>query len=389
MAETETPIVTTETALATSGPSHVLLERWIESGEDLAVKRIESLVRALDKLADMSIRRTYPSDWVIHVSRAADGTILREVGYLQDCGADRAGKVWGIELETPAVEKEDFPVDGTVAYHMSAAAWSKVTGERIERVEGSRWSGDKFFVSRLKDEDDKVDPVDVRKAAYANLHGRAVRALAGLTAVPLEKLKECGLDTTKCLFVGYERGSRGGESAGAAVGSDEPTVAFGRQAGKKPSELEAKDLGWYIGAYQENVADAAKARFKKANQRVLDALLREKEKREQGAAQEKAAGGPAGIAEAPGPAPEGKPPEAAPKGGDAMADGTPRGKLIGDVWALLTGAAGKKAIPLMQTVIAEKFGTKRAALSECTDEELTFVASIPEANLQTVAKGVK
>lgn len=70
-----------------------------------------------------------------------------------------------------------------------------------------------------------------------------------------------------------------------------------------------------------------------------------------------------------------------------MEDGTPRGKLIGDVWTRLVDAAGKKAMPLLGLLTEQMDGgTKRAAMSECTDAELAYLAKIPEANLAAVTK---
>src|SRR3972149_298342 len=102
MAEIESPPVTTDERLATTRAiapgTQTILERWIETDPDLAVKKLEQMVRALDQLLALSIRRTYPSDWVLHTTVGQDGKVLRQVGYLQDCGAERAAKPWGIEI---------------------------------------------------------------------------------------------------------------------------------------------------------------------------------------------------------------------------------------------------------------------------------------------------
>ena len=380
MAETETAAVTTpEDLVPTRGAGGSMLDRWVNTDPEQATKRVETMVKLLESLRAASIRATYPSDWIIHTSVDRDGTVIKQVGYLQDSGAERAAKPWGIEVGNPAIDREDFP-DGTYTYHMLAEAWSKVTGERLDYVEGSRWSGDPFFQRQKKTDEDRIDPTDVRKSAYSNLHGRAVRSLGGLNGVPIEILLKAGIDTAKVVHVNYQAGAKGGDSSGAAtVGSAEPVVAFGQSKGKKVSELADKDLGWYIGTYTENVANPEKVKYRTANQRVLDALLREKEKRDLAVAHATATGAEA-------PAQNGKTADA-PKGGDAMEDGTPRGKLIGDVWTRLADAAGKKAIPLLQLLTEQMDGgTKRSAMSECTDAELAYLAKIPEANLTAVAK---
>lgn len=355
MAEIETPPITTSEALTpVRSKNGSMLERWVESDPKAAIERIEIMVRTLEQLRQASIKATYPSDWIIHTSTDHEGVIIKQVGYLQDSGAERAGKVWGIEVGNPAIEREDFP-DGTYTYHMIAEAWSKVTGERLDYAEGSRWSGDGFFQRG----GEKVDPTDVRKAAYANLHGRAVRALSGLNGVPLDMLRQAGLDITKVVHVTYGKGAKGGESTGAAVGGGDVVVAFGNSRGKKPAELEDKDLAWYVKAYSENVADPAKAKFVKANQRVLDGLKAEQEKRSQAGAHE------------------------AETGTKASDEGTPRGKKVADQWARLTEIAGTLASNLVRQ-ITKDLGQERGGISELTDEELEKLTRTPDQVLKDV-----
>src|SRR5262245_53267499 len=352
-----------------------LLERWVERDPETAIKRVDTMVKVLEQVRAASIRATYPPDWVIHTSiDRASGAVTKQVGYLQDSGAERAGKVWGIELGAPLIERQDFP-DGTFMVTMAAEAYSKLTGERAEVVMGSRWSGDGFFQRTGRDgEPEKIDPTDVQKAAYANLHGRAVRALAGLNAVPLEMLRQNGIDVERVMFVGYEKGAKGGTSTGAGVGSAEVVVAFGRSAGKRPGELSDGDLDWYIKAYGENVADPAKKRFVRANQQVLDGLTAEKERRAQAAAHGAAT-----------PAAESAPPPT----GDVAGEGaTAAGKLRGDVWARLVDAGGNQAIPLLERLTAELFNQGTTKMSELTEHQLAALAQIPEAQLRDVAKRV-
>jgi len=295
IAEGESEIITNPEALVAVTTGAGLIEKWLERDPENALKRIEALVTLLDRLRVLSIKATYPSDWLIHVSVDADGTIIREVGYLQDCGAERASKPWGISITRPSIEREDFP-DQTFAYHMQAEAHSAITGENLEYVEGSRWSGDSFFKKALGP-DDKPDPVDLRKSAYTNLHGRAVRQLAGLNAVQLDKLRDAGLDITKVVRISYTKGAKGGESTGASVGSADVTMAWGKGKGKKVSDLDDKEITYYIGTYVRDVADPDKAKYLKNNQRTLDALKTEQEKRTRTA--EQGAEAPAGEAKEP------------------------------------------------------------------------------------------
>lgn len=271
-------------------PAQSVVERWIEEGEDKALARIDTLINVLDKLRRASIKATQPSDWICHVSRDSEGTILAQRCYLQDIGAERAGKVWGIQVGAPAIEREDFP-DGTFAYHMIAEATCRTTGERLDYVEGSRWSGDKFFQKGLQD-GERPDPVDIRKASWANTHGRAVRQLGGLGGVPLDLLAECGLDTKKVQFVDYAKGSKGGESTGASTGGSEIVIKWGAGKDKSIAEQTDKDLAYYLKAAQKDLTDESKAKFKKNNERMIAALTAEIEKRTKTKEQAKETGEP-------------------------------------------------------------------------------------------------
>lgn len=365
MAEVETPPVTApETLVPIRLAGETMLDRWINNKPEEALQKIDTMVRVLNQLRDHAIRQTYPTDWVIHSTIDRDGVVLKQVAYLQDSGAERAGKVWGIEVGQPAIRREDFP-DGTVAYHMESEAWSKVTGERIERCEGSRWGGDKFFQAQLKEPTDKIDPTDVSKAAYANLHGRAVRALGGLSAIPVDVLKAAGIDTARCMFVGYS----GGTSATGVGGAPEVVVAFGNSKGKRPAELEDKDLAWYLKAYTENVADPAKAKFQKANQRVLDALKAEQERRAQATAHEAETGTKA----------------------DEPAAPSSRGQKMADLLTRLSDAAKKDqrvSFGVLRLITKERFGTEIGSPTDLTDEQLNQVNAVPDSILATLASQV-
>jgi hypothetical protein len=369
MPEVDTSPVVDDRLPAITKMTGSALERWVEAGPEQALQRVDALVKTLELLRIHSIKATYPSDWIIHVSRDKDGTIISQRGYLQDIGAERAGKVWGIEVSQPIIEREDHP-DGTFSYLMLADAWSKVTGERAENVEGARWSGDRFF-ARSVGPDEKIDPTDVRKAAFANLHGRAVRALAGLNGVPLEVLRAAGLDVSKVVVVDYEKGSKGGESAGASVGTMEPTIAWGNAKGQKLADLSDKDLTFYLGAYERDVADPAKAKFQRANQRMLDALRAEKERRARQAEQHEAAaadGTSAPVEEA--------------------AVLTTRGQKLGDLNTRLTDAAkasGVRLVLLLRTVTRDLLGAEITALSDLTEAQIDALNAVPESLLAKTA----
>lgn len=338
-------------------PGASALDRWVEQDVEGALAKIEARNRILEALRKSSILATYASDWIIHTATDSSGEVLRQVGYLQDCGADRAGKPWGIQIEAPASVREDLP-DGTFAYKMRADAFSRVTGERIENVLGSRWSGDSFFTPRKEGE--RVDPTDVEKAAYANLHGRAVRAIAGLGGVPLEHLLACGLKRDELVFVGYSKGAKGGTSAGASTGTAEFVIRFGNCKGKRPAEIGEKDLDWYIARAEEAIADPSKANYRRHNERELGVFKAERERR----ANAKQQAAETGTEEAPS-----------------------KGKRLADFHARLLVVLNKRqaAVPALLRAITDP---PVEQLSDLSDEQIEWLETLPEEELKAKAEEV-
>jgi hypothetical protein len=165
----------------------------------LQLNAFENLVRTL-RLT--SIHLTYPSDWVLHVVDN-DGRLI-STGYLQDIGAERAAQVWGISRLGNAQKVREVLEDQTYIYYFEADWICERTGVMLDAVRGARWSGEEFFRRRALKQGGILNPLWVEQAAYRNLHGRAVRSLAGLAGIPEEELKKAGLDTTKCHIVRWK-----------------------------------------------------------------------------------------------------------------------------------------------------------------------------------------
>lgn len=103
---------------------------------------------------------------------------------------------------------------------------------------------------------------EARKAAWTEL-AEAARAFAALgEAVPAQRLS----DAAKAWAV-WSR-----PAAPSRTDGEEPVLGFGRNKGKRPSEVESKDLEWYAKVLQENVDNPEKARWRDANQALLDAV---------------------------------------------------------------------------------------------------------------------
>ncbi len=100
------------------------------------------------------------------------------------------------------------------------------------------------------------------KPAWAALQA-AADAWAG------SRTKEAGQALSDAAVVYVEARQR---SLRPAPSPNEPTLGFGRNKGKRPSEIGKADLEWYAKVLAENVENPEKARWREQNQALLDAV---------------------------------------------------------------------------------------------------------------------
>lgn len=153
---------------------------------------VAARVRVIQTLRAASIRATGPPDWVLFKSPDEHGGQI--VGYLQDCGADRVRDLWGIEIfNVSKPEKIVGDTPGAFYYLISGDGHCRLTGQRVESMEGGRSSLEDFCKGKAGAELELA----VRKAARANLDGGITRELAGMKSVPIEELKDAWTGTKK------------------------------------------------------------------------------------------------------------------------------------------------------------------------------------------------
>jgi len=70
-------------------------------------------------------------------------------------------------------------------------------------------------------------------------------------------------------------------SQGPTAGQGEPVVAFGRNKGMPLSQLSKDELGWYLNALKQSVADPEKAQWKAQNEARLEEARMEVRRRQQ------------------------------------------------------------------------------------------------------------
>ncbi len=325
--------------------------------------------------------------------------------------AEKLLSIWGGKFELlkdndgrPLMDLQiikDDPNVGEVRIYTYYGRYTRPDGVMVEEM-GSFSSKDPFFAKVGKDENvkwkriDEINLVDIMAAAQTETFKRAIFRGIGLGEWTAEEGKEL-LSTSK----GHDFQKKGAEAPAAAAGTgtspkpqEDVLVGFGSQKGKKPSELDDKNLDWYVNAYQENVQDPKKVKYKGTNQAILTALQVELARRKATAAQ--GASGPAmpptakpqeGSGVAPDPGVEGarqplagKSPARTEAGPDAI---TPRGKRMGDLWVRLTDVTKSNArlIAGMVKLATREWGLERASLSDLTDEELSKLLQMSDETL--------
>lgn len=95
----------------------------------------------------------------------------------------------------------------------------------------------------------EIDEGNILKAAYSNMLVNAITRLLGVRNLTWELLAKYGIGHEAVAKVEYQSGARG-----AAAADAQPTVKFGKDKGKKPSELDDGGLAWHMKAAMESVA---------------------------------------------------------------------------------------------------------------------------------------
>lgn len=153
---------------------------------------VENVAHILESARRASIAMTEPDDWVLF-KRVDVGTgEERSTAFLQDVGCQRLEDLWRIEVKPPRGEKDfrkeriSVPASEDFAWTFVGDGVCHLTHRTVYGIEGVRRS-DEDFVKYKKGIQREVE---VRKAAFANLHGGIVRRLTGLGAVSTRLLQE-------------------------------------------------------------------------------------------------------------------------------------------------------------------------------------------------------
>lgn len=158
---------------------------------------VDEMVEALNKIMRAVLKATTPYDW----------TLIGGKPYLQETGATKVARVFGISWRVLSTERELDKGYPKYTYRMELS----LHGITIES-DGIRSGNDEFFTGKVnKKGPDEIDAGDVQKAAYTNcLNNGIKRLLPGLRNIDVDDLKAAGFDMSKVNGYTFKTGTQGG-----------------------------------------------------------------------------------------------------------------------------------------------------------------------------------
>lgn len=177
-------------------------QNWLTSSPqnaDKALDKINSITKVIDGAVRLALQRTKAQDWVLMGGNY----------YLEVTGVEKIRSVFGLYFKNLTITKE-LNDDGSYAYICFGEAGSNLLdslyGPTTIWIEGSRSSSDPFFTKGNR----TPDQTDIRKAAFANFHVRAAKALLGFGNYTKEDLVKMGVPVSGIASVEYGKGNEGG-----------------------------------------------------------------------------------------------------------------------------------------------------------------------------------
>lgn len=226
---------------------------------------IEKRNRALVKCQDIAIASTHPADWQkmgdrYHPTRAAVAKMIR---------------TFGISISNVnVVRSNDTDDDGPFYTYRYTATFSQ-QGLALGPINatGTAHSRDQFLSTTRSGPDLEMA---VLKKAETNAYERGVTELCGIHPHPEDFERAWGAERAGTIgAVDYQKG-------GAGKGTDgHHKLPWGRSKGTAVPEATDADLRYFAGELPARVNDPEAAKYKKQNQALLGAIVRELEKRKQ------------------------------------------------------------------------------------------------------------
>lgn len=243
----------------------------VQTNQADALEIIERRNALFERVMAVAVSSTSFNDWVDQAGKP----------YLQASGAEKCARRFGVSVFDTSIEREDLSDDNGRYYLYTVTGKAQLGNEMIEAI-GTCSSRDKFFGTvrgELKAIQD-VDIANIKKKAYTNFLGNAVRKLLGLNNLTWDDLAKHGINRSGKASVSYDKG------ASKAVSSKQS--AYQESKAKKPfwtsdwngqTYVNARVGNHFTSEFLENIGLKKGKKeglfYSISNDQILDALENE------------------------------------------------------------------------------------------------------------------
>lgn len=227
-----------------------------------AVGEAKDRLELLQKVTEISLKRTYKQDWVSFPLKDDP----RGRPYLTAAGAERIRPLFGITIDNQVVQRHDDPKDGSYMYVISGVAHFR--GDSLA-VLGTCTSKDQFFSTRYETTAGKrervtlsaeeVNQENVLKSARSDMVRNAVVGILGLRNLTWDLLAQFGFKPEEAATVRYADRKQEESKSPNPTPPAKPVVAQGlaAPAPAQPNGAAPPDgKSWYTSLMGEIAKDA-------------------------------------------------------------------------------------------------------------------------------------
>lgn len=167
-------------------------------------ERADKYIDAMNKIMTAALKITNELDWCL----------IGGTPYLQESGATKVARLFGISIQTVGAPTVEVDRDGYKTYTYKARFMLR---DQFVECEGSRSASEDFFAGKGKTKKpDEITDRDVKMAAYTNCINNGIkRLIPNLRNIDVATLEAAGLKTSEIRGYTFKTGTKGGNSGKA------------------------------------------------------------------------------------------------------------------------------------------------------------------------------
>ena len=167
-------------------------------------ERADKYITAMNKIMTAALKITNELDWCL----------IGGTPYLQESGATKVARLFGISIQTIGAPTVEVDRDGYKTYTYKARFMLR---DQFVECEGSRSAIEDFFAGKGKTKKpDEITDRDVKMAAYTNCINNGIkRLIPNLRNIDVATLEAAGLRTSEIRGYTFKTGTKGGNSGKA------------------------------------------------------------------------------------------------------------------------------------------------------------------------------